>query len=58
MKSGELKRRADAISRQSYAKRREGELAIALSAMRLWEARALVLQTREFLTRFPVSPRS
>ena len=58
MKMGELKKRADAISRQSYAKRREGHLAIALSAMRLWEARALVVQTRQFLASLPVSPRS
>ena len=54
MKRGEYKERAAIIARTSYVKKSDGHLAVALSAMNIWEARALVAQTREFLQRLPV----
>lgn len=43
--------RAGQIANLGYVKRRDGELAVALSAMKLWEARALLAKSRDLLRR-------
>ena len=37
------------LLRTGYVKKRNGDLALALSAMKVWEARGLVVQSRALL---------
>ncbi len=51
MNRAAARRRAVSLRNFGYVRKRDADLAVALSAMRVWEARGLLAKSRELLRR-------